>query len=78
MQDLLQSTYFDRNELQVWYKGFVKDCPSGVLGKPEFSKIYKQFFPFGDPTKFSSLVFNVFDKDKVGLYMLHSRLTHCT
>ena len=75
-QDLLQSTYFDRNELQVWYKGFVKDCPSGVLGKTEFAKIYKQFFPFGDPTKFSSLVFNVFDKDKVSALSFLALITH--
>jgi len=36
------------------------DCPAGTLDKNEFQKIYKQFFPFGDPTNFSEFVFNVF------------------
>lgn len=46
--------------------GFLKDCPSGKLSKQEFQKIYKQFFPFGDPTAFADYVFNVFDSDKSG------------
>lgn len=46
--------------------GFLKDCPNGMLTKAEFQKIYKQFFPFGDPTSFADYVFNVFDSDKSG------------
>jgi Ca2+-binding EF-hand superfamily protein len=48
------------------YKGFLKDCPSGQLDKAEFTRIYKQFFPFGDPGQFSEYVFNVFDENKNG------------
>jgi Ca2+-binding EF-hand superfamily protein len=66
LKKLQRDTHFDKKELQQWYKGFLKDCPSGMLTKPEFQKIYKQFFPFGDPTSFADFVFNVFDKDKSG------------
>ncbi|KAH8551404.1 calcium-binding protein NCS-1 [Umbelopsis sp. PMI_123] len=66
LSELQKSTKFDKKELQQWYKGFLKDCPTGQLDKTEFQKIYKQFFPFGDPSKFADYVFNVFDSDKNG------------
>jgi len=66
LAELQRATKFDKKELQQWYKGFIRDCPSGLLTKEEFQKIYRQFFPFGDPTPFANFVFNVFDSDKSG------------
>eukprot|EP00058_Branchiostoma_floridae_P010928 XP_002596416.1 hypothetical protein BRAFLDRAFT_121260 [Branchiostoma floridae] len=63
VKELTQKTYFTEKELQQWHKGFLKDCPNGTLNEEEFQKIYKQFFPFGDPSKFASFVFKVFDEN---------------
>ena len=48
------------------YKGFVKDCPSGQLNQEEFARIYKQFFPFGNPKAFAEHVFKVFGASREG------------
>jgi Ca2+-binding EF-hand superfamily protein len=45
----------------------LKDCPSGILTKDEFQKIYCRFFPFGEPSSFADYIFNVFDSDNSGL-----------
>ena len=64
----LSPKIFSFISLRLWhrYKGFLKDCPSGQLNKEEFSRIYKQFFPFGEPGEFADYVFNVFDENKNG------------
>ncbi|TKR72479.1 hypothetical protein L596_019916 [Steinernema carpocapsae] len=66
LEELEQKTYFSRKELRKWYKDFVRDCPTGELKLDEFQNIYKQFFPTGDPSKFASFVFNVFDDNRDG------------
>lgn len=52
-------------EIKKWHKGFRKDCPNGQLTEPGFLRIYKQFFPHGDPTKFARACFRVFDQNHV-------------
>uniref|UniRef100_A0A915HIN8 EF-hand domain-containing protein n=1 Tax=Romanomermis culicivorax TaxID=13658 RepID=A0A915HIN8_ROMCU len=53
------------------YKGFARDCPNGMLTEAGFQKIYKQFFPQGDPSDFASFVFKVFDENKDGSIEFH-------
>lgn len=42
-----------------------------MLTEAGFQKIYKQFFPQGDPSDFASFVFKVFDENKDGAIEFH-------
>jgi len=68
---LIAETYFTEKEIRQWHKGFLKDCPDGQLTESGFIKIYTQFFPHGDPSKFASLVFRVFDENNDGSIEFH-------
>lgn len=63
IKQLRDRTLFDKRELQQWYKGFLRDCPSGQLSEDEFAKVFKQFFPFGEPHDYCHYLFRIFDTD---------------
>jgi len=59
--DLLKHTKFEEKELKSWYKGFLKDCPSGYLTKQQFIEMYKKVFNKGDASRLAACVFRRFD-----------------
>lgn len=72
--DLLKNTNFDEKELKAWYKGFLKDCPSGYLTKQQFIEMYKKVFDKGDASRLATCVFRRFDVNgdgKIGQWKVH-------
>uniref|UniRef100_A0A3B4X943 Kv channel-interacting protein 4 n=1 Tax=Seriola lalandi dorsalis TaxID=1841481 RepID=A0A3B4X943_SERLL len=47
LEQLEAQTRFSRKELQILYRGFKNECPSGVVNEETFKDIYAQFFPQG-------------------------------
>ncbi|XP_078535009.1 Kv channel-interacting protein 4 [Lissotriton helveticus] len=65
--ELLEAqTKFTRKELQILYRGFKNECPSGVVNEETFKGIYSQFFPHGDSTTYAHFLFNAFDTAQSG------------
>uniref|UniRef100_A0A8C7X1Q4 Potassium voltage-gated channel interacting protein 2 n=1 Tax=Oryzias sinensis TaxID=183150 RepID=A0A8C7X1Q4_9TELE len=66
MDKLEELTKFTKKELQVLYRGFKNECPSGVVNEDNFKTIYSQFFPQGDSSMYAHFLFEAFDTNKNG------------
>ena len=58
---------FNEREVQDWYKGFVRNCPTGHLYLEDVIRVFKAFFTDGDPTKFATIVYNALEKNEEGV-----------
>ncbi|XP_060947265.1 Kv channel-interacting protein 2-like isoform X6 [Limanda limanda] len=63
---LVQQTSFNKKELQVLYRGFKSECPSGVVNEETFKSIYSHFFPQGDSSMYAHFLFEAFDTNNNG------------
>ncbi|XP_052771334.1 Kv channel-interacting protein 4-like isoform X10 [Mya arenaria] len=63
---LCKNTKFSKKELQIMYRGFKQECPTGIVNEETFKEIYAQFFPQGDASAYAHYVFNTFDHDRNG------------
>uniref|UniRef100_A0A8C1U728 Kv channel-interacting protein 4 n=1 Tax=Cyprinus carpio TaxID=7962 RepID=A0A8C1U728_CYPCA len=66
LEQLEAQTRFSRKELQILYRGFKNECPSGVVNEDTFKEIYSQFFPQGDASTYAHFLFDAFDTDHNG------------
>ncbi|XP_062941985.1 Kv channel-interacting protein 1 isoform X3 [Cynocephalus volans] len=66
LEQLEAQTNFTKRELQVLYRGFKNECPSGVVNEETFKQIYAQFFPHGDASTYAHYLFNAFDTTQTG------------
>uniref|UniRef100_A0A8D2Q646 Potassium voltage-gated channel interacting protein 2 n=1 Tax=Varanus komodoensis TaxID=61221 RepID=A0A8D2Q646_VARKO len=66
LDQLQEQSKFTRKELQVLYRGFKNECPSGIVNEESFKQIYSQFFPQGDSSTYATFLFNAFDTDHDG------------
>ncbi|XP_070991358.1 A-type potassium channel modulatory protein KCNIP1-like isoform X3 [Oncorhynchus clarkii lewisi] len=66
LEQLEAQTNFTKGELQILYRGFKNECPSGVVNEETFKHIYAQFFPHGDASTYAHYLFNAFDTTNNG------------
>uniref|UniRef100_A0A8C7XVY3 EF-hand domain-containing protein n=1 Tax=Oryzias sinensis TaxID=183150 RepID=A0A8C7XVY3_9TELE len=73
LDKLEAQTNFNKRELQVLYRGFKNECPSGAVNEDTFKQIYSQFFPHGDKwtdkcyaSTYAHYLFNAFDTGHTG------------
>ncbi|XP_033207556.1 Kv channel-interacting protein 2-like isoform X2 [Belonocnema kinseyi] len=63
---LAATTRFTRKEIQLIYRGFKQECPTGLVDEEAFKKIFSQFFPQGDASKYAHYVFNTIKRKQSG------------
>ncbi|KAL2098168.1 hypothetical protein ACEWY4_007375 [Coilia grayii] len=63
---LLAVTHFTKRELQILYRGFKNECPSGLVNEETFKNIYANFFPHGDSSSYAHFLFQAFDRNQTG------------
>ncbi|CAI9604342.1 unnamed protein product [Staurois parvus] len=66
LEDLKLNTKYSEDELCNWYESFKKQCPDGKITRPDFEKIYANFFPNSDPQTYARHVFRSFDTNDDG------------
>ena len=51
LSTLAATTRFTKKEIQLIYRGFKQECPTGLVDEEGFKKIFSQFFPQGGESR---------------------------
>ncbi|XP_025416723.1 Kv channel-interacting protein 2-like isoform X2 [Sipha flava] len=63
---LTKITKFNKKEIQLIYRGFKQECPTGMVDEDSFKHIFSQFFPQGDASQYAQYVFNTIKRNQTG------------
>ncbi|XP_059399298.1 Kv channel-interacting protein 2-like [Carassius carassius] len=66
LEKILEQTKFTKTELQILYRGFKNECPTGLVNEETLKLIYSHFFPQGDSSAYAHFLFEAFDRHKNG------------
>ncbi|KAL6435163.1 hypothetical protein ACFW04_005330 [Cataglyphis niger] len=72
---LAATTRFSKKEIQLIYRGFKQECPSGLVDEDAFKQIFSQFFPQGDASQYAHYVFNTMKRKPSGKISFEEFLT---
>ncbi|XP_043265936.1 Kv channel-interacting protein 1-like isoform X1 [Colletes gigas] len=72
---LAANTRFSRKEIQLIYRGFKQECPTGLVDEEAFKQIFSQFFPQGDASQYAHYVFNTMKRKPSGKISFEEFLT---
>ncbi|XP_015187574.1 Kv channel-interacting protein 1-like isoform X1 [Polistes fuscatus] len=72
---LAANTRFSRKEIQLIYRGFKQECPTGLVDEEAFKQIFSQFFPQGDASQYAHYVFNTMKRKHSGKISFEEFLT---
>uniref|UniRef100_A0A672MZK8 Potassium voltage-gated channel interacting protein 2 n=1 Tax=Sinocyclocheilus grahami TaxID=75366 RepID=A0A672MZK8_SINGR len=63
LEKMLEQTKFTKTELQILYRNFKNECPTGLVNEETFKLIYSHFFPHGGELCWA---FSLYDLNKDG------------
>ncbi|XP_037091262.1 uncharacterized protein LOC119111557 [Pollicipes pollicipes] len=66
LSKLAQNSRFTRKEIQLMYRGFKQECPTGLVDEAAFKLIFAQYFPQGDANQYAHYVFNTLKPNQCG------------
>ncbi|XP_042901188.1 Kv channel-interacting protein 4-like [Parasteatoda tepidariorum] len=66
LEELCRKTKFSKKEIQLMYRSFKQECPSGYVEEDTFRFIFSHFFPYGNSSLYAHYVFRTFDPNKNG------------
>ncbi|XP_023215757.1 Kv channel-interacting protein 4 [Centruroides vittatus] len=76
LEELCRNTKFTKREIQLMYRSFKQECPTGYVEEDTFKQVFARFFPYGNASSYAHYVFKAFDHNRNGAITFKDFL-HC-